>query len=173
MHIPLGGGHGGVRPSSTWLFLHRECAGKFLGAVEGVHAEGGAVVEGGCAELGNVLREDVLFVAGGGHPCIEETDGEGGVGVGLDGRAIGLSAEDLFAIGFPGVNLFAGFVADAEGFGDVLCHGSSPDAEEVEAIRQLFLIPVRMAVCDLSQLAHAASLNSCGFPEDGFETEGG
>ena len=109
-----------LRPSSPFLFLHRQCAGKFLGAVEGVHAEGGAVVEGGGAELGNLLREDVLPVAGGGHPCIEETDGEAGVGVGLDGRAIGLTAEYLFAIGFPGVDLLAGFVADAEGFGDVL-----------------------------------------------------
>lgn len=32
-----------MQPSSPRLFLHRECAGKFLGAVEGVHAEGGAV----------------------------------------------------------------------------------------------------------------------------------
>ena len=130
-------------------------------------------MEGGGAELGNLLREDVLFVAGGGHPCIKETDGEGGVGVGLDGRAIGLAAEDLFAISFPGVDRFAGFVADTEGFGDVFCHSSCPDPKEVEAIRHLFLILVRMAVGDLSQLTHAPSLDSCGFPEDGFETEGG
>lgn len=127
-------------------------------------------MEGGCAELGNLLREDVLPVAGGGHPCIEETGGEGGVGVRLDGRAIGLTAEYLFAIGFPGEDGFAGFVADAEGFGDVLRHGVCPDPEEVEAIRHLFLLRVRMAVCDLSELTHAPGLDSCGFPEDGFET---